>query len=778
MGSDQNINLESLLTDKSEIKSHFRKRNNAFEFKSIHPADTLKFLEKGWQVQREGIRSTRIKRPKSHDRLLEDKIWCFLYRMGYSHLNGDRYVIHYERDDGTQAKKQIDAIGFDGETAIVIECKSKEDRGRRSLKKDIAETIYLQERIRKSIYALSDSKQHPKIIWIYATHNIIWSEPDVADASAGKIQIVTENESQYFEAFLKHMGPAGRYQILGEFLAGEKIPTLSDVKLPAVKGKIGGETYYSFVTTPRNLLKIAFVNHQALNHPDGRPAYQRMVRSSRIKEIGKFIEEGGYFPTNILVNFTEPVGWEFMSNKENSDPNIKFGWIHLPNKYRSAWIIDGQHRLFGFSHLEGNLLDQSLFVLAFEKMDTRKEADLFITINHKQKSVPKSLLVSLLSEIRMGDHDPKVALQALASAIVKSINADPTSPFFRRFTIPDVPPEENQNLTISEVVNGLTRSGLLGKIVNKQPVPGILHAGTDEKTILRTKKVLNGYFNKLMEAHPKRWATGKQAYVSVNPGIRAHLMLIAEVAKYVELRRSIDLAQVSDDDLIGHITELTAPIAEYIRQSSDDEIKEKFSRKFGEGGVKEYLYNLCEIINAESDDFGSDEFRKFIKEKTDDRIESADQFVINLTKEITDYIFDALKAIHGTHKMPSGASAYWAIGVESKNAKKKALDKQLYDEPNKQMPIEAYLDILDLRDIVKQKNNWPHFQHVFNLPMAGEKKGKIYYLAWMERFNELRRIPAHKSSFRTYSEEDYEFLEWLRSEFHQRLMTAMGKASH
>ena len=98
-------------------------------------------------------------------------------------------------------------------------------------------------------------------------------------------------------------------------------------------------------------------------------------------------------------------------------------------------------------------------------MGTQKEADLFITINHKQKSVPKSLLVSLLADIRMGDSDPSTALSALGSAVVRSLNVDKTSPLSRRFSIPGVPPEPAQNLTISEAVNGLRRSGLIGRIV-------------------------------------------------------------------------------------------------------------------------------------------------------------------------------------------------------------------------------------------------------------------------------------------------------------------------
>lgn len=765
----EQFSLSNLVHEPTETKKLYREKNSQYEFKSIHPADEENYSLKGWEIQRSGKRSTRIKKNKDHAKILEDRIWCFLYRMGYTHLNPNLFKINYEQDDGSLGKKQIDAFAYDGETAIVIECKSKVERGRKTLQKDLHETIYLQERVKRTINSLQPESPNPKVIWIYATNNIIWSEPDVSRASSGKITIITENEIQYFEAFLKHMGPAGRYQILGELLSGEKIPGLKDIKIPAIKGKIAGETFYSYVTTPRNLLKLAFVNHQALNHPDGRPAYQRMVKSSRIKEIGKFIESGGFFPTNILVNFTESVRFEPISNKENTDPSLKFGWLHLPDKYRSAWIVDGQHRLFGFSHLSDKLLDQSLFVLAFEKMDTRKEAELFITINHKQKSVPKGLLVSLLSEIKLGSSDPKVALQALASAIAKSVNADNTGPFFRRFAIPDVPPEENQNLTISEFVNGLTRSGLLGKVINKQLVPGILHAGTDERTIQRAKNVINAYFSKVMDAHPQRWNDGKSAYICVNPSIRAHLMLMPELCKYVELRREVDLAQKAEKEIIEHISQFSEPIFNHICNASDEEIKEKFSRKFGEGGVKEYLYNLCELINSEFNDFGSDEFKKYLKERSDDRVDWANQFVININEEMLDYIFDTLKAVHGTHRNPSGEQAYWDIGVDSAKAKEGAVRKQNADSPEKRLPKEAYLDVLDLRDIVKQKNNWPHFQSVFNLPMMGERKGKAYYLTWMETFNELRRIPAHKSSFRTYSDDDYIFIDWLNSEFKQRL---------
>lgn len=700
---------------------------------------------------------------------MEDRVWNLLYRMGYDKLNGKRFTIQFDRDDGSRGRKEIDIFACDPETAFVIECKSRESRGRRSLQKDLLETVALQNYIRKSIYSSYGNAPKPKIIWAYATANVIWSEQDVARANDGNISILTENELQYLDTFVKHLGPAARYQVLGEFLKGQKVPGLGDVRLPAIRGKLGGETFYSFVATPRTLLKIAFINHQALNHPDGRPAYQRMISSSRIKEIEKFIASGGYFPTNILVNFMEHPRFDLISNKENTDENIKFGWITLPSKYRSAWIIDGQHRLYGFSHLSGDELDRSLFVLAFEKMNTRKEADLFITINHKQKSVPKSLLVSLLADIRLGDSDPKTALSALASGVIGALNKDVTSPLTRRFAIPGLPPEPQQNLTLSEAVNGLTRSELLGRVVGSRQAPGPLSGATDEDTIERAREVLNAYFEALRASNPERWEAGKSAFIAVNPGIRAHLMLIGEIVRYTSHKRGIDFHELPPKKFAETIAEVAKPIFDYLRKASDDDVKAKFSRKFGEGGVKEYLYNLFKILHEAREDFGPEEFLKWVSQQESERVDEANRLVMQLSEKMHNCVIENLKAIHGTKRMRSGDEAFWEVGIESRKIKESAYRKQLEDADGRRQHKAAYLDFVELKEIIRQPNNWDRFTSIFNLPLSGEKKGNKFYLSWMEQFNELRRIAAHKNSLRTYADEDLEFLDMLRTELLPRL---------
>lgn len=763
VAEDHSSVLAPLLTDQKSLAAELRLRRRNYDEKTVHPADVEAEAQAGWTVAHTGKRTTRLKRPKGHDKWLEDRVWSLFMQMGYPVMNGKNFKVTFSRNDKSVGKKQVDVYAEDAETVLVIECKSKETRGRRTLQKDLQETISLQAYFRKAINHRFEGRAKPKIVWVYATSNILWSQQDVERAEDGDIRIVTENELQYFETFVKHMGPAGRYQILGEFLKGQKVQGLADVKLPAIRGKVGGETFYSFVVSPRHLLKIAFINHQALNHPDGKPAYQRMVSSKRIKEIGSFIEGGGFFPTNILVNFTDAPRFDLISNKENSDPNLKFGWITLPAKYRSAWIIDGQHRLYGFSHLDDKFMDQSLFVLAFEKMAIQKEADLFITINHKQKSVPQGLLVSLLADLRFGDSDPSSALSALAAAIVRTLNTDKSSPLSRRFSVHGVPPEPSQNLTISEVVKGLRTSGLIGKLTGKSIVPGPLSDKTDELSVKRASQVLNSYFDALMSANPARWEAGRDAYIAVNPGIRAHLRVIGEVVSYLSHKKSLDFAILKPDDFAGYVVAFCKPIFEFVRDASDEDVKAKFSRRFGEGGVKEYAYHLMQILTSVHSDFGTEEFQRWVEQSTSEKIDEVNQFLMKLAERLTNYVIDTLKKVHGEHRLSSGEPAYWELGVESERIRRNAFEKQERDKTRRK-PKEAYLDIVDLAEIVKQNNNWQHFEHVFKNARPDERAGQKYYLSWIQTFNELRNIAAHKNNLKTYTDEDLEFVEWLRVE--------------
>lgn len=771
MSDTEKALLAPLLNTKPGRQREYAHRKEGFNQQGIHPADVQQYEADGWTVFREGSKRVRIRKPKRYDALLEDQVWCLFYRMGYPELSGDKFKIHFKRSDGTEGAKQVDVFAKDDETVVIVECKAREIRGKRTLQKDLAETEALQKPFANSIRSHYGAAYKPKIIWMYVTNNIIWSEADLERAAAINVRVVTENEMQYFDSFIRHMGPAGRFQFLAEYLRGQDIPSMEGIKVPATRGNLGKHRFYSFISTPRQLLKIAFVNHLALNHPDGRPAYQRMIASSRIKEIGEFIRKGGFFPTNLLLNFVEKCRFDLVSNKENADPNIKFGWLYLPNKYRSAWVIDGQHRLYGYSHLDEKYWDQPVAVIAFEQMDTKDEADLFVTINHKQRSVPKSVIVSLQADLKWGSEDAKERLSALASRLVKTLNSDPTSALFQRFSTQGVVAKDNQSLTMPEVVMGLNRSGLLGRQLAKGVfMPGPLSGQTDDETNDRARRVLNGYFGKLRDANADRWDKAREGYVSTNPGVRAHLLLLAEALRYLQYKEDVEVSLLDEETLLKHVLRVVAPAFAFVKEATDEKVHDLFSRKFGEGGVREYADSLCEMVLEKFPDFGSDDFRSRLSKRSDKRIDQTNTDVIKLSGDILDYVFKVLKKAYGTSEGKSGQKAYWEKGIENPKIKSEAYNRMVQE--GSKHPPETYVDLLHIKEIVTQKNNWSLFEPVFNIPLPDEKKGKQYYVGWLAKFNEIRRIPAHLSSNRVYEEEDYQLVKHIRTEFYRRLELA------
>lgn len=770
--NNQMPDLSPLIDGEQHLRTEARHRREQFDYTSVHPDEEEKLSAKGWVLHSSGVNKVKLKRAKTHHALLEDRVWLLLHKLGYPVLSARGFKIKFSRSNGSIGEKEIDVFAKDEETCLIVECKSREKRGKRNLQTNIHETAQLQKALANSIRKHFGASFKPKLIWLYATENIIWSEQDLERAQAENIRVITEKELQYFEAFATYLGSAGRHQFLAEFLDGQEIPALESIKIPAVRGSFGSHTFYSFAISARHLLKIAFVNHQALDNPDSRPAYQRMVNKGRIKKIGQFIEKGGFFPTNLLVNFSDKCRFDLLPNSGSSDDRLKFGWLYLPRKYKSAWIIDGQHRLYGFSNLPDKYLDQTLFILAFEKLDPKVEADLFITINHEQKSVPKSLLVTLQADLKVGSSDPKEALNAVASRLVRTLSHDVTSPFFGRFSIPGIPPNDAQNLTVPEVVKGLVASTLIGKLVTKKTTAeGFLSGPTDEKTLVRARKILNGYFRAIMDANPDRWLAGRAAHVCVNPGLRAHLVILRDILRYLEKKHHLEPFSASEEEVIRKVTQFIEPVCTFVKTATDAQMSAKFSKKFGEGGVTEYRYNLCELLVQVHPEFETEGFAAYRARQTDSRIKKIADDVLDLQRVILDATIKVLKSAHGVADQPSGEKAYWEQGIHNLEIKQQAFIKQQQFPIDKRGPKEAYLDLIDCIKIWKQSNNWDHFKDVFSFPLPDEKPNgqKKYYVDWLEKLNDVRKTAAHKSALRNFSDLDIGFVEWLKPTLYDKL---------
>jgi len=102
----------------------------------------------------------------------------------------------------------------------------------------------------------------------------------------------------------------------------------------------------------------------------------------------------GYFANNILVATDENI----QLDAEDENCSILVGKVHLPDKPCYLEIIDGQHRLFGYSGLR-DLQDNCLSVTVISNLSSIERAKLFVLVNREQTKVPQYLLWDLYSQI-------------------------------------------------------------------------------------------------------------------------------------------------------------------------------------------------------------------------------------------------------------------------------------------------------------------------------------------------------------------------------------------
>jgi DGQHR domain-containing protein len=733
-----------------------------WELKKVTEAELPDALNDKWIIHKNLKTGVKIQRLRPPDERLENTWWILLYRMGYLELNqGRSFKISMRRRDGIKGVKQIDVFARDGETVVISECKSSDRLRSRSLQKDIEEFGSIKGDIASTVKKYYGPDFKPKILWFFITQNIIWSDEDIARARANRIQRVTELDLPYYTQLVEHLGKAARFQFLAEFLKDQSIPELEGLKVPATRGRLGGQYFYSFVTTPRHLLKIAFVNHRTLDDPEGHPTYQRLIQKTRLRDIGKYISEGGFFPNNLLVNFAKSPRFDILQKDIPSDSH--YGHLYLPTTYKSAWIIDGQHRLYGYANLDDSHLDSPIVVVAFEGLNKTTEANMFVTINHEQKPVPKTLLDDLEGQLKWESDDPSERIGALAARLIQQMNRDLSSPLYNRFTAEGIKGTEKTSLTVPQVKSGLRRSGLLGRAV----VKGVYEAGplcgkTDNATVMRAQKILNGYFRLIENADGERWDKGRPGLICTNEGIQAHLILIAELLKYMHKGDNARSMRLSEKELLGDLAPFLDPVLDFIA-SGGAAVQTEFVVPFGSGGPREYFFRLARLLRKTSPDFEPGDYLGWELAQSDDLRREADERIQSIQSSVLRHIFKVFRVLFGEEK-----NLYWERGVKNKEIQLNAYKKSLDYVADERLPLEAYLDFIELKKIVETKDNWKLFKAVFDIAPPGVK-GQAKNLDWMERINELRRISAHRSEGRNYKPEDFGEIARIYEELARRL---------
>ncbi|MEM8937950.1 MAG: DGQHR domain-containing protein [Bacteroidota bacterium] len=764
MNDDTRVKLLGGLVKDDELSKVLRLKKRDYVLEDIPKDENLlkQYESNGWIVQRELKNSLRMKGPKPNDLLFEDKVWSVLAQLGFTQLNRDRtFSLPYDKKN-PELTKQIDVFAKDDESILYVECKSSLNLGRGDFKKELESyqgiKLGLETSIRKMF---PDSK--PRIKFVLATENKTLGEKDAQRlANLGGIHL-DEEAIEYYLKMFGQIGIAARYQLLGALFAGNTIPDL-DNKIPAIKGKMGNHTYYSFSIEPDKLLKIGYVLHRSKANRKMMPTYQRIIKKNRLKQVREFIvEDSGFFPNSIIISLdSKSSGLKFEpANTQVPTAVSKVGVLYLPKKYRSAYIIDGQHRLYGYAGTKYSQTN-SIPVVAFVNLKREEQVDLFMQINENQKAVPKTLRETLNADLLWTSSNKKEQIKALCSRISIFLGEEKDSPFYNYISIG----EDNRVLTPGSLTTALVKSNFYG-IVTKDKIEklGLFYKGDLESAFLNSYEFLRLSFEYLKSCLIQDWELQKDSFLFVNKGVSATILLLSDILDHL-MDSNLLSANASSQEQFNETKKFLDPIIIFIREM-DEGTKLKFKDMKGSTAPTRYWRRLQICVREIFPEFNPPGLEDFIRNqeralniRTFEMIKDIEE---HMRKDFKKKLFNRL-----------GEEWAWKKGVpikiqdEAEDRMRKKNRTRTKDEETEEWDN---LNLIHYREIARQ--NWQYlnadkkrvkfFEVDYTRP-SEENLNKEEKTKWLVKLNELRNIVSHVSSDQI-SEEDFEYVEkihkWL-----------------
>ena len=744
------------ISDIESLRGLARSRAKKFETKTINNKLVDDAILEGWRVEKQNEKTVRVVREKPHGECLEHRVWMLLYRMGFLNLSGEKGgILVLDPKNPDSPKTQIDVVGIDDEIALAIECKSSEKMSKRpQFQEELGKHALIREKFVNAIntqFKLDHKRQAVLSIFL---NNIVLSENDKARAKEANIIIFDEKDLSYYESLVYHLGPAAKYQFLADMIPGKTVPGL-EIRLPAIKTKMGGSSCYAFSISPEYLLKIAYVSHRSKGKASDVTTYQRMLSKARLNRIKQYISRDGIFPTNIVVNM-ENKSIRFERIKQETDKNDDIecgiaGWLFIKPAYKSAWIIDGQHRLYAYSgHAKAK--KSVLSVLAFEGLAPSKQAELFIDINAKQKSVKQSLLQELYADLHKDAEDPAVRVRAIVSQAIQELDIDDDSALYERIQLSDSIKDNKRCISLTSVFGALDRSGFY---ISKEKAGHILEygplwAGENSVTLNRTVKILKSWFGIIKEKATDWWEKGSAegGGLAMNDGVITCINVLRSVFQHLEANGR-KLVTLDDDDFIDVIEPYAICLAEYFASLSE-ESRRRFRDLRGIQGQTTRTKRCQQAIHEKMAIFSPPGLEDFLKLEKAETNKKAKEIIDRIEITLQQFILEELKQ--------EFKDEWWVYGVP-KTVRLK-VTARYEEEDGKRGGKENYFDLIDYRQIVL--DHWNIFDKVMAFGKNGNKDKRTL---WMSQINEKRKIVSHASSAVTLSVEELNMLEeydeWL-----------------
>ncbi len=484
---------------------------------------------------------------------------------------------------------QVDACGGHEDTLLVFECHLSNKRSSKSIREKIQIFRGNIPILSKAFHKDPVYRKYKNNKFIITLKNIIPIETDYkfADEKPHQISIWSEQLIDYYSGLIDKIGQAAKYNLLGEIGVKPRLENI--ISVPALFTKLGNYNTYSFLVDPQKLIESAYVARRDFGKEQ---YYQRILKPDRIDNIKKYIQDGGFFPNNIIIAFTKRPKFtpfnEITEQLLEARKWLQFGILEFPADYRNCWIIDGQHRLYAFQNVGTST---KVAVIAFERMPTEIQAKYFIDINREQKPVDQDLIWDLQGEMRHNSPDGIVA------NTVKKLNSQ--APLIDKIFIPLAGRRKRGQLKFSVICTSVKKRSLTEERTEKMERGGPknpLYSNNTDKVSSAVAKALSAFFQQVDDTF---LPVEKTELVYTNGGVSVLIAIFERMLSRIN-------RAPSKDDYTKYVEALHSAISENF---PDKQHRRDFlQRSYTEGGKTELVNAICLWMREylEDDHFGGD----------------------------------------------------------------------------------------------------------------------------------------------------------------------------
>ncbi|MHA7648065.1 DGQHR domain-containing protein [Nitrosopumilus sp. S4] len=537
---------------------------------------------------------------------LKNKIIKILERCDFDKLDSELHVSYNKPDTDNFS---MDVCAIHGEHLIIIECKSSDDK----LKETIDHALVNWQKVvdnkikyvlcsDRSTIKLNDLKNVKQIHYGIAIQKSESKEETIQKRIESEGMIFWGNEAvNYFYKASKILLSAEKYEILREF--GVE-PEVGDIHPEdAVKLKQGKNEIYLLGIHPSRLIEMGYVFRRTSHRTN---SYQRIIKGKKLEGLSKFYKTNKdlLLANSVIIAFDDDRNIQKQIKWDPTDKKLYF-----PTSYCCAWIIDGQHRIYGFSDTKYKKVTKEkekefkIPIVAFKKLELDKQSKTFVEINYNQNKIDPVLIHDLASTFPY----PKNEL-TWASLIVKKLNE--RSPWKDMIQTSQNEPRKSISIT------GFVKPVLLNTLLGYDPSTGKYTGSLNKVSPLNQKKttsskennkaletqlsILTRFFEsvkKNTEGKTKatnKWLNSTNYAVTRFSGVNALLVVLNAILKkykfanvdlddYLSVLKDVDFSQKRLSKIsrgFGQVEKLSEEIIDKMNVHTGENFKPEYPKRY------------------------------------------------------------------------------------------------------------------------------------------------------------------------------------------------------